>query len=426
MTKQVVYVGSEAEFGWFGSHIGHFISNAAHVAGREIGHAEHGIVSAAGKVGHAIGKIPIVGGPLHTIMSAAYNFSMAPLNNEVDAAIHGRSLSKAMLQTLHDEVKSVKDVAPYAQMVMTMVPGVGQGIGAALGAAQALASGQRIDKILEAGALSAMPGGPMAKAAASAAAEGVKAAATGQKLSLGHISGQLLDNLPIPAVAKTALMSGTEVAGSIAGGKSLTSAVTDATLKKALATLPPDVQKAYHSGLAIGTATVLQAKRAAELVSAPVLNKLTESGIQASKAVPAIAEARKLAGAGTKGFDLAQGILGQRSKTFDILHLRETLKTPADQKGFDMALATKIGLVTQPARGTLSPGAQAGRAIAQGIQGMPHPGNQASILGTLHANASASVGAKLAANQSAMAKEPWYIKLMHSLGFSLGHKHVTA
>jgi len=425
MKQPVFYMGSDAEFGWFGSHIGHFISNAAHAAGREIGKAEHAAVNAAGKVTAVVGKIPIVGGPLHTIMSAAYNATMSPLNNTIDAAIHGKNLSKAMLQTLHDEVKSVKDVAPYAKMVLSAT-GIGAGITGALAMGSAIASGQRLDKALMSGAISAIPGGPMAQMAARAAAEGVQAAAKGEKLSLAHISGTLLNSLPIPDAAKSALLAGADATGSVVGGKSLSSAISGAALKQAMSTLPPDVAKAYHAGLALGTAAVAQGHRAAELMSPAVLNKLVESGIQASKAVPAIGEARKLAGAGTRGFDIAQGLLGQRSKTFDLIHIRESLTNPADQKGFDMGMAARIGLVTQPPRGTLSPGAQAGRAIAHGIQGMPHPENQKSILGTLHANASASVGAKLAASQSAMAKEPWYVRMMHSLGFTLGHKHVVA
>lgn len=425
MTKPVFYMGSDAEFGWFGSHIGHFISNAAHAAGREIGHVTHAVTSATGAVTHLITKIPIVGAPLHTIMSAAYNATMSPLRNTVDAAIHGKRLDRALMATIHDEVKSVKDVAPYAKMVL-QATGVGAGITGALAMGSAIANGQRLDKALVAGAINAMPGGAMAQAAASAAYEGVKAAATGQKLDISHISGTLLNSLPIPDVAKSALMAGTQVTGSVVGGKPLAGAISDAALKQAMNTLPPDVAKAYHAGLAMGTAAVAQAHRAAELVSPAVLNKLVESGIQAAKTVPAIGEARKLAGAGTKGFDLAQGLLGQHSKTFDIIHLRESLTNPADQKGFDMGLAAKIGLVTQPMRGTLSPGAQAGRAIAQGIQGMPHPGNQASIMATLHANPSAAVGAKVATSQAAVAKEAWYYRMAHALGFKLGHNHVHA
>jgi hypothetical protein len=424
MTEKMFYMGADAEFGWFGSHIGHFISNAAHVAGREIGHVTHAVTSATGAVTGLITKIPIVGAPLHTVMSAAYNATMSPLRNTVDAAIHGRRLDRAIMATLHDEVKSVKDVAPYAKMVL-QATGVGAGITGALAMGSAIANGQRLDKALVAGAINAMPGGAMAQAAASAAYEGVKAAATGAKLDISHISGTLLNSLPIPPAAKEALMAGTAATGAVVGGKSLTTAISDATLKQAMAQLPPDVAKAYHAGLAMGTAAVAQAHRATELVSPAVVNKLVESGIQAAKAVPALGEARKLAGTGTRGFDLAQGLLGQHSKTFDIIHLRESLTNPADQKGFDIALAAKIGLVTQPMRGTLSPGAQAGRAIAQGVQGMPHPQNQASILSTLHGNASAAVGAKLATSQAAIAKESWPVKFLHALGFKLGHNHAT-
>lgn len=412
------YMGSDTEFGWFGSHIGHFLSNAAKVAGREVGHATHALQSAGGAISGAIGKIPIVGAPVHTVMSAAYSASMAPLQNTVDAAIHGKNIGKAALDTLHAEIHSVRDVAPYAKMAISLVPGVGTGVSAALGAGMALASGQPIDKALLAGAIDAMPGGAMAHAAASAAAHSVQAAARGEKLSAQSVAGTLLNSLPVPPGAKEALMAAGHSVGNLASGKTPPQAPA---LQQTLRTLPPEVQKAYATGLALGTASVLQVKRAQELLSAPVLNKLTESGIQASKAIPAIAEARKLAGSGTHGFDLAQGLLGQHSTPFDIQHLRASLKG-ADLKGFDMGLATRIGLVANPPRGALSAAAQAGRALVHGIQGL-HPQAHSDILKTVQANASASVGGALAAHQIAVAKEPWYTKLVHVLGFGLGHGH---
>jgi hypothetical protein len=422
MSKTFYMGADDAEFGWFGSHIGHFISNAAKVAGKEIGHATHAMQSATGAVTGAIGKIPIVGAPVHTVFSAAYNATMAPLNNTVAAAIHGKRLDKAVLDTLHAEVHSVKDVAPYAKMVVSMVPGVGTGISAAMGAGLALANGQPIDKALLAGAIGALPGGAIAHAAASAAAAGVEAAARGEKIDVHSAAGTLMNSLPIPAGAKEALQTGSHVVGTVAGGKAVTNTVSDAMVQQAIKTLPPEAQKAYQSGLALGAAAVAQSHRAKELVSPAVLNKLTESGIQSAKTVPAIGEARKLAGPGVKGFDIAQGLLQQHSRPFDIMHIRNGLTGP-DLMGFDMGLATRIGLVSQPPRGKLSPAAQAGRAVAQGVQGMPHPENKAKIMTALTAHPSASVGANLAVHQATILKEAWYVRAAHALGLDLGHHH---
>src|SRR4029077_7103734 len=142
--------------GWFGSKIGHFISNAAKCAGREIGKAAHSTVNGIGKVGKAITKIPIVGGPLKTIFSAAYNLSMGPMVSVVSAGIKGQRIDKAFVKSLKTQVASITAVAPYVQTVLRVIPGIGTGVSAALGAGLALASGQRIDKALMAGALSAL------------------------------------------------------------------------------------------------------------------------------------------------------------------------------------------------------------------------------------------------------------------------------
>lgn len=421
MTK--FFMGADTEFGSLFGSVGHFISNAAHVAGKEMGHVVHGAQNAAGAVTHAVTKIPVVGAPLHTVFGAAYHATTAPLNMAVDVAVKGKRIDKAVMSQIHDHVKDIKTVAPYAQMVVSLVPGVGTGVSAALGAGLALANGQPIDKALMAGAIEALPGGPLAHAAASVAAAGVDAAARGEKVDLHSIAGTLVKSLPVSDAAKQALLGGATMAGHLAAGKSVDTAAADAALNTVLNQLPPDVRKAYQSGLAMGSAVVVQGHRATELVSPTVLNKLVESGIQAAKTVPAISEARRMAGPGVKGFDLATGLLTQHSRLFDIVHTRQTLKDPKDLMGFDMAMAARIGMVTQPARGKLSPGAQAGRAIVLGMQGMPKPDNKAAIMQAVSGHESGAVGAKVALNQVAVAREPLLVRVAHALHFDLGHRH---
>ena len=410
--------GEEPQFGWFGSHIGHFLGNAAKVAGREIGHAAHGVTSVAGKVTDAVGKIPVVGAPVHTVFSAAYHATMAPLTNTVDAAIHGKNIGKAALDTLHAEAQSVKDVAPYAKIVASMVPGVGTGVSAALGAGLALANGQKLDKALMAGAIEALPGGAAAHAIASAAAASVQAAARGEKIDPKSVGGALFDSLPVPPDVKQKLAEGAHAAGTIASGKT----VAPPTLQETLAKLPPDVRKAYQSGLALGTATVAQAHKLTELDSAAVRNKLAEAGITISKSMPALGEARKLAGSGVKGFDLALGLLGQHATMLDIQHIRDTLTGP-DAHGFDLAVAAKVGLVAHPIRATLSPAGQAGAAIVHGMQGMTDAGAKTALMSAVTKSPSAAVGAKVALSNIAVQREPWYFRMAHALGLKLGHVH---
>ena len=102
--------------------IGHFFSSAAHVAGRELGHAVHPLQGIGGALNKAVGKIPIVGAPVHTILGAAYHTAMMPAES-IAAVARGQNLSKVTLNALKSEVRDVKSVAPYAQMVMKFVPG---------------------------------------------------------------------------------------------------------------------------------------------------------------------------------------------------------------------------------------------------------------------------------------------------------------
>jgi hypothetical protein len=157
-------------------------------------------------------------------------------------------------------------------------------------------------------------------------------------------------------------------------------------------TLPADAKKALSAGLVVGTAISHQAHKSVELRK--VSGKLTQNGVELFKAVPAIAEARKLVGAGTKGFDHAMGLVSHGVKPFDILHARD-LHKGADRLGFDMALSTKNGLVAAPIPPNLSPGAVAGFAIVHGSSGMPVD-NHETIRKVVTANASADVGAKVA------------------------------
>src|SRR5262249_41679766 len=153
---------------------------AAKVAGREIGHAVESAQKVGGYIGSGIFKIPIVGAPVHAALNAGYHAAVAPAQMAVDIA-SGKRVDKAVMKQVNTAVQDVHAVAPYAQTAMSFVPGVGTGASAALGAGIALAEGQPIDKALIAGVVSAVPGGPMAQAAAKTAAAGIDAAVRGDK-----------------------------------------------------------------------------------------------------------------------------------------------------------------------------------------------------------------------------------------------------
>lgn len=195
---------------------------------------------AAKAVNATLGKIPVIG----PLANSAVSILNAPANL-ITAIASGERIDKAVLNNLKQALKDVKQIAPYAQMIISLVPGVGTGISAALGASLALASGQNITDALKAGVMSAIPGGPLVQAAAGLAADALQGK---------NIAASVLNNLPISPAAKTALVAGLDAAKKIAKGQNVAKAVLDGALKQ----LPPAYQKAIQIGVSLGNAKSLQ------------------------------------------------------------------------------------------------------------------------------------------------------------------------
>lgn len=502
--------GYAVAFGFsLGGAIGHFVSNAVKTAGRELGHVTKPIQSIAGKVSHAIKKVPIVGAPLSAVFDATYHGTFGMLNATV-AVSQGQRVDKALMGQLHDAVKDFKQVGPYAQMVISMVPGVGQGISAAMSAGLALANGQPIAECLKAGALGAMPGGPLVQAAVKASVETIQHVAKGEKLNLANITqtaggvaagalgmskaasdalvagiattgnivkGQPLDKaltdgavhaLPIPDSAKRAMTEATALTLDLAHGKrvdralmsridgvvgmlpagaplrqnlltgvhavrdighgknaehvmmtALQSGVGDQLVSMAAVHLPKTVKNGLKSGIALGTGVVHQEHTAVQLIHvAP--GKLAETGIQFSKASPVFGEARKIASTkgGSKGFDIATGILSHQAGIFHLATVRNTLTTPHDKMGFDMAMAARIGTVAHPKPHAIhTPAAHAGHAITLGMQTYV-PERKAAMMQTLQGHPSAAAGATQAVKEVAEKRSSIIERILHALHLS--------
>lgn len=111
--------------------------------------------------------------------------------------------------------------------------------------------------------------------------------------------------------------------------------------------------------------------------------------------MPAVSAARKLVKQGTKGFDLATGLLAHPLNTFDVVHVRNKL-SPHNKLGFDTAVALHTGLVSKPIAKTLGPTAQAANAITLGSQGMKKANRNVLISNVAKSSANATVGVKKA------------------------------
>ncbi len=257
-------------------------------AASSVGHA---ISSVAKKAEHAASSIPVVGTGLHALEQITVGPYQAALN-----VISGQRIDKAILNNLKSQVKAAKDIAPYVQTVISVVPGVGTGISGAIGAATALASGQPINQAVLAAARGSLPGGPLAAAAFDAAA------AVAQGKSLSNVA---LAAIPLPPAQKEILTQSLQVAKDIAAGKSVSKIVLD-RVNANLSKLPSSVQKAVQVGVALGHGANLQ-KTLVKAGSSVLLGQAKNMNIPGLKNLVSAAEGTTLQGV-TKAVGAAQAL----------------------------------------------------------------------------------------------------------------------
>jgi hypothetical protein len=83
----------------------------------------------------------------------------------VRGILKGERIDHALMNEFKAALKATKELAPYAQIIVATIPGVGTGIAAGLAGAVALAEGKPITDALVAAGRAAVPGGAAAKAA---------------------------------------------------------------------------------------------------------------------------------------------------------------------------------------------------------------------------------------------------------------------
>lgn len=124
-----------------------------------------GAISGVSAVGQ--GAFSVAKGAVNTVGGAVKvvgNLALSPVHLAT-AIASGQNVFHALGDTVKRDLQSAKDLAPYAQAVLSVVPGVGQGVNAAIAAGAAIAQGQRITDALVAGVKGMVPGGPLAQKA---------------------------------------------------------------------------------------------------------------------------------------------------------------------------------------------------------------------------------------------------------------------
>ncbi len=230
--------------GWFGSKLVHSVAKAAtavtNVALAPVKAIAKPAASVLAAGTHALSSVPVFGGAL----AAATTALTSPVT-AVNSLVQGGKISSVAMNALKSNISSIRTLAPYAQTVISVVPGVGQGLSGAIGAGLALASGMSITDAVMAGVRDSLPGGPLARAAFDVA----NAAAHGQS-----ISSVALAALPLTPQQKQILVQGVQLSKDLASGKKVSTVIVDAALRN----LPADAQKAVQIAVALAHAKSLQ------------------------------------------------------------------------------------------------------------------------------------------------------------------------
>jgi len=413
----------------FGIHISlpPFIGNAVKAAGRAVHSATHVISQGAGIIGNGIGKIPVVGSPL----KATFDLTIGSSLKLADSVANGDRVDQAVLNNLKENIANAKTVAPYAQSVVSFVPGVGQGVSGVIGASLALANGQNIGDAVVTGIKQAAPGGPIGQAAFT--------------VGLGALHGDRIETialgvLPIPDSAKDAVSAGLDVAHKIASGQRVDEVLVqeaysklpsmaqkavdvargkvgfaNAVVNESLKMVPGDAGKALKIGMAVGHAKNLQEAIKTVATSPDTLGKLADVGKVASAKNPVIAGAANVAGVGVNGFHIGMGLMKHSGVTPRILlDMRKGL-VDDDKRGFDLAVATHVGMVTNKAPRLKDPKARAGFYMTMGMRGA-RPQTKARMMREIAKHPEAKKGATLAIIQVADDRSGLWYKIKKFVG----------
>jgi len=302
----------------FLSGVTHPFAAAARWAGHSVEHARE-----------AVENIPVVGPAIHTTLA------FTPLGLATKIA-SGENISQAVVGDLKSKLAAIKDVAPYAETVVAMVPGVGTGVAAAIAASAALAQGKSITDSLITACRAAVPGGAL----------GQMAFDTAQKIA-----------------------SGANVAGSV--------------LEAARAQLPPEAQKAFDISLALAHGRKLQDALLDEVKSMgpAIVQKLGGMGLDIIAKSPELQSVEQAVSAAAKpGFAVASGLLSHTGVSPEMLvAARARLPKPL-QDGFDAAVL---------AHGRIFPGAE------KLVRTVAHPELAKAVLDSAKSLVNAKAGAAM-------------------------------
>lgn len=397
-----------------------FTRSAANAAG----HGAHTLTRTTnrvtGEVTDLARKIPVVGKPLNAVVGA----TLEPLR-VATAIASGRRIDKAVVDSFRRSVTQAKTLAPYAQLVVSAVPGIGTGLSAAMAGGLVLAEGKSINDATVAAARAAVPGGPLAVAAFDAAV----AVGSGRRVDDAAVEAAVAAAAPDPA-SRARLKAALSVAGGVAQGKPLDKiAVTAAThalpgeaqarVEAAVGkgaqelaydelskSMPSTVSRALVSGIALGFAKESQRDLHAAVTSPTGRERLIKMGAEITSKSDVLRSAASDV-PDRKAFDLGIGLMRCGGVTAPaVSYVRDTL-SPRGKVSFDAALAVHVGAVSNPRfRGGTAEKYKVGYyAVAGSVAGSPS--QREGVVRLLSKNPAASSGAAAAVRAVRRRRSLW-------------------
>jgi hypothetical protein len=342
-----------------------FLKRVVKTAGKGVMHVTGTSLIAKGSryAAKKVGKVKFIGKPF----AAVFNLAGSPVYF-TESVLKGERIDKAALANLKAQVRDIKEVGPYAQMVISCVPGIGTGISAGLGAGLALANGQPITAALKAGVVGALPGGPAVQMAAN------MAIAVAEKKAIDKI---VIASLPLPDAQKKAITIALDAAKALAKGQRIDK-VALAAAEKAI---PAQYRVALQVGVAVAHGENIQ-KTMLKNVTPAVLTTLAGQGgavITVNPALKAGFEGLKNK-ADKAGFSVGAAISRMQVNPMEVVAIRNKLK-PLQKRGFDLALVGHIGMVEDktPANLRKNPAATFAFNAAVGAQALPAKNQKAIV-----------------------------------------------
>lgn len=333
--------------------IGKAVGSVAHVATSAVSSS---VNFTSGLVGH----IPVVGKPFHAAIDATIAGPILTAN-KITA---GARLDHAVLDGIKKQAAGIKDVAPYAKMIISKVPGIGPTADAAIGAGLSLVQGKSITKDV-----------------------------------LGAVRGQL------PAEAQKIFDQGVNLA-------STATSDNRPAIQAQLNQLTGSAQKALQVGLAMGNGLRLQTalQKAAASPAANLAMQIAGTAKAASNPV-LDAALQVITDPDVKnGFQVALGTFTHDTPPAAITALRTALNAKGRQ-GFDLALATYIGMNKKSAPDSMPPREKFGYYTIHGIAGAT-PDQRLSTLSNVAHDNSVRTGGDVAAKE---LNGNWFHHLMLKL-----------